>query len=365
MSPEQRAAVATTGTAAPPVHDTLQHPAAAPPAQDTLQHSAAAPPAQDTLQHSIGAASPQDTSQHATGATPQCANCGAPVAGNYCSHCGQRFEHEIHSVLHFAREATEDLTHADSRLWGTIIALLFKPGFLTREFLSGRRVRYLPPLRLYLVLSVLFFLAVGSEGPGPQAVKVSTGAGKPSLTLVSPDDPALAAKPGETLQQREERICNPHYDGPARWLVEPTMGKACRLMLEDRGRTAAEAFMHNIPKAMFIFLPALALVMKAMYWRPRHYYVEHLLFFLHNHAFAFLVFGLLALLTRFVPAIVTNPLEFLLWLYVPYYVFVSMRRVYAQGRWLTFAKLVVLFFAYVGGAALVLFATSMYSVYSA
>ena len=55
--------------------------------------------------------------------------------------------------------ATEDLTHADSRLWRTLAALLFKPGHLTREFLAGRRARYLPPVRLYLVLSVLFFLS--------------------------------------------------------------------------------------------------------------------------------------------------------------------------------------------------------------
>jgi hypothetical protein len=338
MSPEQRAAVATAVPAAEPAPGTLQHPTPAAPPQDTLQRPA--------------------------GATPHCPNCGASVPGKYCSQCGQRLEHEIHSVVHFAREATEDLTHADSRLWGTIIALLFKPGFLTREFLSGRRARYLPPLRLYLVLSVLFFLVVASENPDAQGVSIKTGTGKPAVALVNPDDTGLAAKPGETLEQREKRVCNPDYDGPARSFVLPFLQKGCRHMVEDRGRTVSEAFMHNLPKAMFIFLPALALVMKAMYWRPRRYYVEHLLFFLHNHAFAFLLFGLLALLTRFLPTTVTNPLEFVVWLYVSYYVFVSMRRVYGQGRWLTFTKLVVLFFAYLSGVALVLAVTAMYSVYS-
>ena len=317
------------------------------------------------LQHVAGAiaATTDSSAQHVAGTAQQCANCGAPVPGKYCGQCGQRLEHEIHSVLHFAREATEDLTHADSRLWGTIIALLFKPGFLTREFLSGRRVRYLPPLRLYLVLSVLFF-AFGSENAGDHAVAIKTGTGKPSVVLVTPDNPDLAAKPGETLEQREARICNPHYDGPARSFVEPFIQKGCRDMLEHRGRTVEEAFWHSLPKAMFIFLPALALVMKAMYRRPRHYYVEHLLFFVHNHAFGFLVFGVSALLTRVVPGIISDLLEFILWLYVPYYVFVSMRQVYGQGRWLTFAKLVVLFFTYLIGGALVYGMTAMYSVYS-
>src|SRR5882724_1453123 len=54
--------------------------------------------------------------QHAAAVAPQCANCGAAVTGKYCSNCGQRLEHEIHSVLHFTREVTEDLTHADSRV---------------------------------------------------------------------------------------------------------------------------------------------------------------------------------------------------------------------------------------------------------
>jgi hypothetical protein len=341
MSPEQSAAAAeAAGSVAAPTDGNLQHVAGA------------------------MAATTDSSAQHGARPAQQCANCGAPVPGKYCGQCGQRFEHEIHSVLHFAREATEDLTHADSRLWSTLIALLFKPGFLTREFLSGRRVRYLPPLRLYLVLSVLCFLALGSENTVNQAVAIKTGTGKPSVELVTPDSPGLAAKPGETLEQREARICNPNYDGPAPSFVLPFLKKGCRDMLEHRGRTVEEAFWHNLPKAMFIFLPALALVMKAMYWRPRHYYVEHLLFFVHNHAFGFLVFGVLALLTRFAPEIVSGLLEFILWLYVPYYVFVSMRKVYGQGRWLTFAKLVVLLFAYLSGAALVLITTAMYSVYS-
>src|SRR5262249_35655867 len=98
--------------------------------------------------------------EEGTGAGPSCANCGADVAARFCCPCGQKHEHALHSIWHVTREVTEDLTHAGSRLWSTMLALLFKPGFLTREFIAGRRVRYLPPLRLYLVLSVLFFLVL-------------------------------------------------------------------------------------------------------------------------------------------------------------------------------------------------------------
>jgi hypothetical protein len=138
------------------------------------------------LQNALQVAEPTSgTPQQEPVTAPQCDNCGAPVAGKYCSRCGQRLEHKIHSVLHFVREATEDLTHADSRLWSTILALLFKPGFLTREFLSGRRVRYLPPLRLYLVLSVLFFLVLGLTHHEPRIMTVKSDKGTPAVVLSS------------------------------------------------------------------------------------------------------------------------------------------------------------------------------------
>jgi hypothetical protein len=303
--------------------------------------------------------------QHEAKEPATCANCGAAVPGRFCGRCGQRLEHEIHSVLHFTREATEDLTHADSRLWKTIYALLLKPGFLTREFLDGRRVRYLPPLRLYLVLSVLFFLAIDSGHRELKVVTVDTDRSTPSVAIIRPDDVAgIAARPGETLQQREARVCQPDYDGPAREFVVPFLKKGCRNMIEDHGRTVAEAFMHNLPRGMFIFLPVLALVMKAMYWRPRRHYVEHLLFFVHNHAFAFLLLGLVALLTRAAPQSVADGVAFMAWLYIVYYFFVSMRQVYGQSRWRTFAKLTVLSFTYLIGIALTLALTGMYSVYS-
>ena len=90
-----------------------------------------------------------------------CANCHAALDGEYCAACGQRHEPHVHTVAHFAGEAFESISHADSRLWRTLWYLLARPGFLTREFFAGRRVRYLPPFRLYLVISVVFFLVVG------------------------------------------------------------------------------------------------------------------------------------------------------------------------------------------------------------
>ncbi|HET9473089.1 MAG TPA: DUF3667 domain-containing protein, partial [Steroidobacteraceae bacterium] len=74
----------------------------------------------------------------------------------------------MHSVRHFASEAFESITHADSRLWRTLGYLLARPGRLTSEFFAGRRVRYLPPFRLYLVISLLFFVIAGLPDPNEE-----------------------------------------------------------------------------------------------------------------------------------------------------------------------------------------------------
>src|SRR5580765_7609777 len=125
--------------------------------------------------------------------SPQlCENCGNEVTQRFCGACGQRREPPVHSLWHFSRVATEDLTHADSRLWRTLGALLFRPGKLTAEFLAGRRARYLPPVRLYLVVSVAFFLVAS--------------AGQRSLAVVQfdPDKGASRAVTTEKLQDVPE-----------------------------------------------------------------------------------------------------------------------------------------------------------------
>ena len=89
-----------------------------------------------------------------------CANCGAAMQGEFCHECGQ----SIHSVLkpiHGMLEDTMDIVfHVDGRLVHTIPPLLVKPGFLTLEYFSGRRVRYIAPFRLMFVLSLLAFFMI-------------------------------------------------------------------------------------------------------------------------------------------------------------------------------------------------------------
>lgn len=271
----------------------------------------------------------------------------------------------MHSLWHFLGEATEDLTHADSRLWRTLLALLLKPGFLTREFIDGRRASYLPPVRLYLVLSVAFFLLAAAGGARVELLGVhqrDDGRTQVEVTQVDPK-----AQPGESPSQREARVCGLiQYHGWWSARIEPAMRKVCAQAVADGGRSAQEAFFHELPRAMFLFLPLLAAVMKLLYWRPPHYYVEHLLLLVHNHAFAFLIAIVSVLLREALPTPVADSgfvllLRLALQIYLALYIYESMRRVYGQGRLLTTAKFVVMSGAYLVCGGLMVLLTFVYT----
>ena len=329
-------------------------------------------------------------------AAPCCDNCGASVAGRYCGNCGQRLEPPLHSLGHFLTVAMEDVTHADSRLWRTLWALLFKPGFLTREFLDGRRARYLPPVRLYLVLSVLFFVVLAALGHTPeaktqltpetragidqarQAVAQARASGAPLVLIgvpgasgAAPADGAKAtagAKPAaaapkktySALEDDPQQCREIHYDGRWKSTIEPLLYRSCVQSTLDHGRSMLQSFMHNLPRAMFVFLPLLAAVMMLLYWHPRHYYVEHLLFCLHNHAFAFLVVLLAVVLSAVLPFAATL-IGWITALYIAWYLFRSMRVMYRQGRLRTGVKLGFLSFVYLVAGSVMLAATALYA----
>ncbi|MBW4051672.1 MAG: DUF3667 domain-containing protein [Proteobacteria bacterium] len=282
-----------------------------------------------------------------------CANCEAALAGPYCGQCGQRHEHAIHSFWHFMREGFEDLTHADSRLWRTLGALAWRPGFLTREFLDGRRVRYLPPVRLYLVLSVAFFLIAGilSRHPGADHVR---------LVEVNTSSGLISSRPVATNAALAHQVCTQLAQATILGWLGPRFEPSCEASIENGGRNVNAALLHNVPRAMFLFLPLLGLVMKGLY--PRRHYVEHLLFFLHDHAFIFLVLAVYALVGLILPVSVMSVVGEALWIYVALYFFASMLRVYGEGWLATAGKLMALGFAYLVLGGLMLTAITLYAM---
>lgn len=92
--------------------------------------------------------------------TPLCLNCGSQQVENYCALCGQKAQATQQPLHLFLSEAFETLFNADSRWLATIKDLFYKPGTVTTEYISGKRVKYLHPVRLYFSISVVYFLMV-------------------------------------------------------------------------------------------------------------------------------------------------------------------------------------------------------------
>jgi hypothetical protein len=296
--------------------------------------------------------------EHGRRPAGKCANCHAPLRGPYCFVCGQRVDTHIHSFWEFLQEAFEGITHADSRVWRTVWPLLFRPGLLTAEYFAGRRSRYLPPFRLYLVVTVVFFLVAAALPHSPALMSVDDNLQGVTVTPLGGN----AERTKETPEQRATRICSDMtYQGPWQAQIQPRFTTSCHKMLLDHGDSVVEGLLRNLPRALFVLLPLMALVMRVLYLR--RYYVEHLLFFIHTHSFIFLLLLLfLPLASWLSDGWLLDMLTLVVTLYIPWYVYRAMRRYYGQGRWATAGKYLIVMVAYLACASLMLMITTLYTI---
>ncbi len=306
----------------------------------------------------------------------RCLNCGTMISGKHCPQCGQSADAHVLSLREVAGDVTHSLLHLDSRAWRSLQLLLRRPGELTREFIAGRQQLYIPPFRLYLAISILYF-ALQAILPDGDAFKVGdTQVHGPVAAPVTEElrkeigkEAVAKSASGASILSGED--CNIRIlDGGGKTDFEKSLSGACRQMKADGGKRFAEHFASTAPKLMFVFLPLMAGVALLFYWRPRRLYAEHLVLFLHNHAFTFLLLAVTALLIkladlRFPMAGVFGFVAFILWCYVPYYVFRSMRVVYGEGRFKTLLKffsLSTIYFLLLGVTMLIGLVYTMYQL---
>ena len=195
----------------------------------------------------------------------------------------------------FVHDATHEFVHLDGKILQTVKLLVAKPGELTREFVGGRRARYITPLR-----------------------RVSDI--QPHLLHLA-DDPAAGGRPGSRLQGPGEREAVAGHGAERR--IERGLSKA-----EKDADALPHAVLHNLPKAMFGLMPMFALLTWAFYRRQQRFYIPHLYYSVHFHAFVFLVMSVYVLLARVVPK---GYAPLLLLAAIPYH-FLALRRVYGGSR---------------------------------
>jgi hypothetical protein len=292
------------------------------------------------------------------------------------------------SLRHTLGDLIEDLSQADARVWRTLRLLALRPGALTCEYLSGKRASFTPPLRLYVALSLLLFLVTLLPESVEPKVQVDVK-GTESVALAPDLTPQAVAALDEALEDVDkgyrdairQQVMAATAKVPAEQQVravtelaeacgEGPLGVAalssgiesdlphakivsnCRKIAGPAQKLLDDGIEYA-PKMMVFFLPLIALFGKLLYLGSRRYYIGHLVFFVHFHAFVFLAMatGNLASSLAGLSQLkwlddVSGLVVFGLIVWVPIYLYKAMRRVYGQGRWVTRMKFMLLGMGY-------------------
>jgi hypothetical protein len=366
-----------------------------------------------------------------------CENCGAELSGQYCAQCGQAAVDYRRSFRHVIVDVLDSFLNWDSKFFATIALLILKPWQLTNEYVGGKRVRHVNPLRLYLLASIVFFFAINYS---VKSLRIEPITLSPEIraeirTELDQENvaPEVRAKIEETLGKTmppekraalEERLKNANLpeeardaiqeqldhgevtrvargkledamkDLPpeARAKIEPVLQKAAEKPVvfqsdkndrpNDLGKwfekRAKEKFgeqgtkfglfittlFTNLPYMMLCCVPLFALVLKILYLRRRIFYIDHLMYALHIHAFAYLGIMLIVLATlglnRVVPGAIANWGIALLWIWFAIHIFLSIRRVYRQGWFISVIK-----FCFGGVAYLIVLSVALFITFLA
>ncbi|MDH4020502.1 MAG: DUF3667 domain-containing protein [Xanthomonadales bacterium] len=327
-----------------------------------------------------------------------CLNCGTALKGPFCYFCGQPDRNFMRFFPVLLRDLMEDLLDLDSRFMRTMKPLLFKPGRLTRDYMQGRRFRYAPPMRLYIFSSIVFFLLAALLST--DSISINSSADETGFNVIV-DEPvaeqqsveeAMNSLPSEVREQvdvdeilsdeSDTKVITGGFeiddiqfnDEPWDRETNPVDIKWLPAWLNDRINNEIEESPHKaeqinenpnliidkvfdiLPATMFILLPVVALIFKFWYLFAKRYYIEHLIFSLHNHAFLFVSLTLIllanvseTLFTRYGYAGAETAMIWVIAIigsWIPLYMLISLRVVYRQNWFMTMAKFAVIGLSY-------------------
>ena len=323
-----------------------------------------------------------------------CLNCGTIVEGRYCQHCGQENIVTRQGFWSLTLHFLYDVFHFDGKFFDTLRNLLFRPGSLSREYVSGKRQTYLDPIRMYLFTSAIFFLAFFSLKETNTTINTNSSfLRKPARMELTMDVSAQATqRPADTLLKKQLAIITDStFDvgldstfgaAPADSLItfnhkqykllvrkadlkppvevkkaDGWLNRQIALKVKDfnaKYRDNPEeglseflkTLLHKLPYLLFLSLPFFAGLLKLLYIRRKQfYYSDHAVFTLHHYILSFILMLLVLLVNAINSSLnwgILNALVVILTILWPVYLYVGIKRFYQQSRWKTFLKFLLL-----------------------
>ncbi|SFN60294.1 Protein of unknown function [Chryseobacterium oleae] len=274
-----------------------------------------------------------------------CLNCGHQVEERFCPHCGQENIESRHPFYYLFTHFFEDFTHYDGQFWGTMKNLLFKPGRLTKIYLEGKRAQFVPPVKLYIFISFVTFLFIsfqvanmdfGKQGAGKEKITKKElqekVIGDESVQKLLKESPEIAKADSLTggalkkaldtanasandkkndidvenilqsksitksigLQSMEDFDRREEKNGHKYETFRPFIAKIFEM--EEKGLSPREitnlfikSSIHNLPKALFLYLPLFAFLLWIFHSKRKWWYFDHGVFTLHYFSFLLLL----------------------------------------------------------------------------
>lgn len=233
-----------------------------------------------------------------------CLNCQEVFQGRFCNQCGQKAQHRRLPIKALLHDAMHDVFHFEHKILGTLWMLIRKPGFLTREYIEGRRTQWFPPFRLFLVMSGLFFLITSGffyENYG--------------LKKTKSDINIEELKKDKTNKKSESTI---------------RFKKGIKNMAENPEAFYDKAWSHGT-KSPFFLMPVFAGLLYIFDRRKNKLFFDSLILSMHHHAFSFIILALALTITRLSTNIWASSFIASLFLLPIIHLGASMRRISGQG----------------------------------
>lgn len=319
-----------------------------------------------------------------------CLNCNAEIQGRYCHICGQENIEPKETAWHLISHFFTDITHFDGKFFSSLKYLVFRPGYLSRQYILGRRASYLNPVRMYVFTSAFFFLIFFSfYNTDEKIISQGTTINGKSLPQIDEMDSAsftsftsninkengLTNTPmtregfkryiDSTLHSTGIHFTNAkyrskqHYDSVLasgakkhNWLERQLVYKQIELNEKyhnDQGSmfiAFRHSLLHSLPQMLFISIPIFALLLKLLYFRRKEfYYVSHSIFTIHLFIFVFIMMLVLFGLNKLNGYLHWGFISFLTvicYITLFFYEYKAMRNFYQQGRVKTILKFILL-----------------------
>lgn len=258
-----------------------------------------------------------------------CLNCGAEVQGKFCANCGQENVVQRDNFFHMVGHFISDYLHFDSKFFRSLIPLFTRPGFLTKEYWEGKRLQYIPPLRLFFFVTILFVLVTSYfYNRFGQRLKDAIVNIEP---IVSPEEERRVDTLPDTAKVFVKTL---NKTVTAKELRDEIAGEKRRFATIQNG---FDNVFKNLKYVTFFLLPVYAFIFKILYLRRRSFYIDHLIYVMHLQSFAYILLSVVFFLP-FIFTIDFAVLRSIAFAGLLIYIGFSLHYLYRQAVWKTMFK---------------------------